>query len=75
MKNLVNHHKFLKNSVNLCASNQVRNKIYRYLNVYIVLIFSISLDTNTNADCCKIYNLISTGRRKFSPYQLSLKDF
>merc|ERR1719297_264057 len=23
MKNLVNHHKFLKNSVNLCASNQV----------------------------------------------------
>ena len=75
MKNLVNHHKFLKNSVNLCASNQVRNKIYRYFNVYIVLIFSISLDTNTNADCCKIYNLISTGRRKFSPYQLSLKDF
>ena len=77
MKNLVNHHKFLKNSVNLCASNQVRKKFIDIINVYIVLIFSISLsfDTNTNADCCKIYNLISTGRRKFSPYQLSLKDF
>ena len=23
MKNLVNHHKFLKNSVNLCSSKQV----------------------------------------------------
>ena len=34
MKNLVNHHKFLKNSVNLCSSKQVGNKADRSCKLY-----------------------------------------